>query len=536
MSDPTQQSTPSATEGGDGQQPSKRQRSRFVISQLRAHHRTLDERQSARRAFDDRFQQVLKPHVNVLADRAPDEQERRVLVVEAALEDLVRAGKELPPDTMIEPELPRTPALAVPPVLKLWKTLHGPIPPPAAQGTALALEFTSDGAPLRDASVILLLARVPSGPQDQPPATQIAGRTDAGGKVSLPYDPTAWFPHLVVVEPAGGAWSVVLQQPRSGQRLEIPPLPRGGPLGWWHLLMGATRYSEQLGTGIRVGVIDTGVGPHPYLSHVRSVGAFLDGQWQRGEEAGLDARNHGTHVSGLIGARPPQDSGEYAGLAPGAELLMARVFTATGGGNQGDIAHALDVLAASQADLINMSLVGEYSAIEQDAILSALQQGALCICSAGNQNGAPVGFPASNPECVAVSALGLMGTWAPDSIASMNLPSAPDRYTPQGLFLASFSNVGPQVGCTAPGNGIISTVPATEALPAPYADMSGTSMSAPLTTGALAVLLSEDPVYRQLPRDWSRAAYARAALGRGARQLGLSPLYEGSGLARESTF
>jgi subtilisin family serine protease len=351
--------------------------------------------------------------------------------------------------------------------------------------------------------------------------------------VSLPYDPTTWSPHLLLVEPAGVAWSVVVPQPRAGQRIEIPALPRSGPLGWWHHLMGATRFAEQRGAGIRVGIVDTGVGPHPYLSHVRGVGAFVDGQWQREEGAVLDARDHGTHVSGLIGARPPQGSGDYAGLAPGAELLMARVFTANGGGNQGDIAQAVDVLAAGPVDLINMSLEGGYSALERDAIFSALGLGALCICAAGNQNGAAVGFPAGLPECVAVSAVGLLGARAPGSVASMNLPSEADRFTPYGLFLAGFSSIGPQVACTAPGNGIISTVPASEGLPAPYADMSGTSMAAPLTTGALAVLLSQDPVYRQLPRDWRRAACARAALGRNARRLGLSPFYEGSGPARE---
>ena len=79
------------------------------------------------------------------------------------------------------------------------------------------------------------------------------------------------------------------------------------------------------GRGIRVGVVDTGAGPHPCLQHIASVGAFLGGN-SLPPGLGADVGEHGSHVSGTIGARPAE-TGHYAGIAPGCDLLTARVFT-----------------------------------------------------------------------------------------------------------------------------------------------------------------------------------------------------------------
>jgi subtilisin family serine protease len=315
--------------------------------------------------------------------------------------------------------------------------------------------------------------------------------------------------------------------------ITLTPLPSAGPFGWWQWLSGAAGYNPAAGEGVRVGVIDSGVGPHPFLDHATPIGAFLDGAVSMGETAGRDVQTHGTHVSGIIGARPNPPSAAFAGVAPGAELLVARIFGPNGGGNQGDVANAVGSLSDQhQADILNMSFIGAPSAIEHDAIILAWRRGTVCVCAAGNQNGAAVGYPAAYPECVAVSALGLMNGAPADSMPGWNLPSAPDRWTASGLFLASFSNVGPQIAVAAPGNGIVSTIPAREGSPRPYADMSGTSMSAPMTTGVLARLLSQDKEWAEAPRDASRSARARSLLALHAMSLGLVPAYQGAGLAR----
>lgn len=62
--------------------------------------------------------------------------------------------------------------------------------------------------------------------------------------------------------------------------------------------------------------------------------------------------------------------------------------------------------------------------------------------------------------------------------------------------------------------------------------MSDTSMATPVTTGALAVLLSRDVIYKNLARTSARAKYARAILEDAALSIDLAQQYQGDGLSR----
>jgi|GEM_PF-908589 len=508
---------------------------RWVISHLISHYDEDDQRSEARNAFSEKFDRHLEAHLDVVSDNKADESSlRRVIVCEGDAEEMMAKARELSADTIIEPELSRTiPHFRLNQIseqqaeqLAAPENAGGP-----GSGTTLTLKLQgADGSPAVGATVTMTLTPAAQG---QTASNSVGGRSNDDGSVTLSYDPSQWVPGITAIEPAGRYWSWVLDHPQDGQVVELPSLPESGPLGWWHLLSG-TVAGPDLGAGIKVGVVDTGMGPHPYLSHATAVGAFLNGQFLQGAQAGEDCESHGTHVSGIIAARPAADSKAFAGIAPAAELFMARVFSADGGGNQGDIARAIDYLSfTSKADLINLSLVGAASAIEHDAILAALKNGSLCIAAAGNQ-GTPIsGYPAGYPEVAAVSAIGLPGAYPAGAMASYNLPNQPDRFGYGGCFLAAFSNYGPAVSCTAGGNGIISTVPERYGLTAPYADMSGTSLSSPVAVGALAALLSRDAAYKALPAGISRAYYARTRLSQSCVSLRLNPLYQGAGLARD---
>ena len=76
-----------------------------------------------------------------------------------------------------------------------------------------------------------------------------------------------------------------------------------------------------LGSGVKVGVIDTGSGPHPQLV---IAGGFNAVTGQNASDFGDNGDMHGTHVAGIIAARGSAPTG-VRGLAPGVSLFSYRV-------------------------------------------------------------------------------------------------------------------------------------------------------------------------------------------------------------------
>ena len=514
---------------------------RFIISNRRAGKLDESDRKAKRDDFDKQISRSIAGSFNILADSAElpaaTEESRRMLFFEGDHAELLAKKSDFGTDAIIEPERPRTTleykvadfVSRAPGTdeVDIASAFPGGLTP-VGTGATFDVKITGKGAPVKNATLTLVLISKASAQSVRELAT-----VDDTGKASIAYDPSLWDPHLAVLEPVGGFWPIVISSPASGLEVNLPELPKSGPYAWWHGLVGSTGYSEKRGEGIRLGVADTGFGPHPYLSHVKGIGAFIGGKHDPSADATRDSMTHGTHVTGTIGARPPEGSGDFGGIAAGADLFVARVFEPNSLSNQGDIANAIDELSgACQVDLINMSLGGAYSDLEHDAILAAQERGTLCICAAGNNFGGHVLFPGAYPQSVAISALGLVGVVPQGSASYINIPTLPDRMTSVGLFLANFSNIGPEITCIAPGNGIISTVPASADLPSPYFAMDGTSMASPVATATLAALLAGDPNYKNLPRTAERAAYAGAALRKKAQSVGLSALYQGLGLTR----
>lgn len=517
---------------------------RFIISNRCAGKKDASSLKASRDFFDNRFQKSLASNIDIIGDSAKSHSEeatRRVIIFEGDPQELVHKRKELSADFMIEPERPRVPMtfnaidyfsrnrgadeVAASSIISRSTGM------PAGTGSTLGLKVSIEGKPGKGIQVILLLASKTGGQSIQEQAL-----TGADGRVSIQYDDSVWAASLVLVGPKSEFWPMLIHASAIGPEVSLMPLPKDGPMGWWQALAGCPAYSETRGQGIRIGIVDTGFGPHPNLAHVRAAGAFIQGNHLTGSSATTDVANHGTHVTGIIGARPPANSTQYGGIASGADITMARVFPAGQPANQGDIANAIDDLVANhQVQLINLSLGGASSDIEQDAIIAALEKGVVCVCAAGNNRGGAVLFPAAYPQSVAISALGLTGTVPAGSVSAANVPTQPDKFAAgafAGLYLAAFSNLGPEIACIAAGNGIISTVPATDDVVSPYLPMDGTSMASPVATATLAALLASDPIYQRQPPTAVRAAYAVNAFRSHAISLSLNPIYQGTGLAR----
>ena len=493
---------------------------RYVLANRRAGKFTAQAKIASRFALTSALQMV--KNAKILADRSPsDELARRVVILDADPVEITAMRSSLPADAILEPLIQRKLHRRIPIGLR-------PIAPSAVRtGTPYRVTIQASSQPLSDIEVMIYV-------RDSGGQTRVSTiTTDAEGRagLTLPSGGTIAFVEPI---PFAGFWIMLAEAPPSGSTVNCTPIAKasanGG--GWWHDAMGIDLTDKTRGAGIKVGVIDTGCGPHPNLSQVHLVGAFVDGEVLPPAQA-TDVAQHGTHTTGIIGARPNQ-AGDYAGMAPGCDLFHARVFKGEGendGPTQADIIHAIDALSRdNDCDLINMSLGGgPPSEAEEDAIRDAAERGTLCICSAGNDASA-VEYPAAYPECSAISAIGQIGWAPPGTFSASNRPQQHDMLGLDNLFLAAFSCFGTNLACAAPGVGIVSTVPDRGTQKGLYMEMDGTSMASPAACGVLAVILSKDAAYLASPRDISRTTVARNLLAQHCKPIGLAVKYEGRGL------
>jgi subtilisin len=252
------------------------------------------------------------------------------------------------------------------------------------------------------------------------------------------------------------------------------------------------------GDGVTVGIIDSGVdGKHPDLTNV-SGGLNCVGDETRNDPAAAQnwgpaasEGEHGTHVAGIVGGRGTASG--FRGVAPGVALRSYRVFPNAGGGASNfDIAKAIDTAVADKCDIINMSLGGgPKDDLTHAAIDRALNAGVVVVVAAGNDNRQPVAFPAAFSECVAVSAMGRIGSFSKNAIGTGSI-AAPKGNPLTNDFIADFSNVGTEIDTTGAGVEIVSTLPGTG-----HGSMSGTSMASPAVAGFAAFLLAKDPTLKQ---------------------------------------
>jgi subtilisin len=274
-------------------------------------------------------------------------------------------------------------------------------------------------------------------------------------------------------------------------------------------------------TGVNIGIIDTGCGPHSDLNIVGGRNTVTGEPANAFQDGGV----HGTHVAGLIGAAGTPPSG-LRGMAPGAPLHAYRVFPAgDGGATNYSVLKAMIAAAGDQCDIVNLSLGGgPFDDIVEEAIRDARNQGMLVVVAAGNDDRSAVSYPAAYSGATAVSALGRIGTFPAGSLEQSDVMLSPAG-SDQDEFIAAFSNVGPQIAVTAPGVGVLSTLPGQG-----FGPMSGTSMAAPVAAGAAACLLSRDPVVFGMARTRARSDAIERLLLTSCVRRGFGAVFEGFGL------
>ncbi|MGC3995919.1 MAG: S8 family serine peptidase [Propionicimonas sp.] len=238
--------------------------------------------------------------------------------------------------------------------------------------------------------------------------------------------------------------------------------------------------SSDRGTGIKVGIIDSGVDyDHPDLGGTTG-GAFPTTRVTTGydfvdnDTTPMDCYGHGTKVAGIVGADGNPKVGGAYGVAPGVTFGAYRVFDCNGSATTDDIIAALERAASDGMNVVNLSLGASSASWPDDplgvAAANLVKKGVVVVAASGNSGDKGL-FTASSPAV----APGVI------SLAAANAGSTGiEGYSAMGL--AADLSLTPTL--TAPGSSVHTT-----AMDDAYSDPTGTSMASPEVAGAVAQIL-----------------------------------------------
>ncbi len=217
------------------------------------------------------------------------------------------------------------------------------------------------------------------------------------------------------------------------------------------------------GTGVRIGIIDSGVdSAHEDLAEAKLVPGW---NVLRDNADTADDQGHGTFIAGVIGACRDNGLG-IAGLAPGAELVPIKAFSAKEGTLISHVVAAIDLaIDTYQCDILNLSwgVKTDYQALAE-AIERARQAGVIITAAAGNLGTDALYYPAAYEGVIAVGAVDETDT------------------------VCTFSQRNETVDLVAPGQECLGLQ-----MGGGYMVGRGTSYSCPVVTAVTALLLQTAP-------------------------------------------
>ncbi len=267
------------------------------------------------------------------------------------------------------------------------------------------------------------------------------------------------------------------------------------------------------GKGVTVAVVDSGITDHMDLhvnannpnqalgSASRVIENVVFGEYANAN----DEYVHGSHVAGIVAGNGVASGGKYKGIAPGVNLINIRVSNYEGLTYTSDLVDGLqwvlDNKEAYNIRVLNLSISStaaeSYHYSPLDAAVEILWFNEIVVVVAAGNNGTADGPsivypPANDPFVITVGAVEDQGTssFEDDFVANFSAyNTTPDGFAKPDLV--------------APGRNLVSLLSSTSSTGYTnhpkhhvgdyYFRMSGTSMAAPVVTGAIALLLQAEP-------------------------------------------
>jgi thermitase len=235
----------------------------------------------------------------------------------------------------------------------------------------------------------------------------------------------------------------------------------------------AQLYAPHLGGGIKVAIIDTGIDSN----HIAFQGALAPrDEWRDFYGDDNDPTDEGVFGEGGYG-HGTNTAGIVLQIAPKAIILPIRALGPDGGADVLTIARAIDYAVKKKSRIINLSLGStERSDAITKAIARATAAGVVVTESAGNEGKERLNYPAADAHN-----LGVVGNMTV-SVGSVNAKD----------IKSVFSNYGKSLELVTPGESVFGPAPGQTNGNWNMAAWSGTSMSAPMAAGALALAMGEN--------------------------------------------
>ena len=214
-----------------------------------------------------------------------------------------------------------------------------------------------------------------------------------------------------------------------------------------------------------------------------------------------DGYGHGTLISSIVGGDGSDSNGKYIGVAPMVNIINVKVSNDDGSARASDVIRGLQWVLnnkdAYNIRVVNLSfnstVAESYHTSPLDAAVEVLWFNEITVVvSAGNQANGILYPPANDPFVITVGATDDKGTTSlnDDIVTSFSAYGTttdgfnkPDLVAPGKNIIARLVNTNMGVGQAHPGNIVSGN----------YFKMSGTSVSAPIVSGAVAILLQSEP-------------------------------------------